>query len=662
MPSPGSLRCAGDRSQERGRGRPARRRDRIPAASSGRPAADDRGRATCLCTGRHPSRVPPSGKSPRTSCRPSRRPGRSPHRGGHLVEGPQDQLAGVDLPRRVLDEPSRSRAEGTVQLPVRGGRGGGARPPRRRGQQRLDLGDGPGGLRWTTTPAPRAHPHPRLVRHDRHRRPLQLPRHRPPVRGGVGRSRQWSVASLRHASRAGPNSPARAGRRTSSSSSAHLYGAHLATGRTLLPPHDLLVIDEAHEFEDCIVGALGTLTRAASFTWHGPRRVRRRRAAGRRLAARLHGLDAARGPARRRPLGAPSRHAVPRPGHRGPPHRRGALAAAVSGGRARQTLRRGEGGDGRAAPGGPGAAGRGVVLTDAQTLLAPYGRAPSAGWSPARSGQSALRLTRIDVADTLRSLAWDEEELTVVCCSATLDPGTPARLGLDAEHLAVDSPFDFARNAMLHVPRMVPPSHRDWPEQVAAVVERTIRACDGRTLALFTSNRMLRATVERCRSCCRSTRCSHRAARRTRSCSGASSRRSTPACSPRRASGPGSPAARPARGRAGQDPVPGPTDPIIEARVSWWARNVPSRRCRSPPRASSSAGVGRLIRTTRTAGSSSSATPARGGPLPGADLALLPPMRRERNPLAADRFIASLGLSPRTPTPTGPAASAAAGT
>ncbi|HTN99408.1 MAG TPA: DEAD/DEAH box helicase, partial [Microthrixaceae bacterium] len=37
---------------------------------------------------------------------------------------------------------------------------------------------------------------------------------------------------------------------------AHLYGAHIQTGGSLLPEHSQLVIDEAHEFEDSIVGSL----------------------------------------------------------------------------------------------------------------------------------------------------------------------------------------------------------------------------------------------------------------------------------------------------------------------------------------------------------------------------------------------------------------------
>ncbi|HVC14985.1 MAG TPA: ATP-dependent DNA helicase [Acidimicrobiales bacterium] len=37
----------------------------------------------------------------------------------------------------------------------------------------------------------------------------------------------------------------------------HLYGAHLASGGTVLPPHDVVVFDEAHEMEDVMTQSLG---------------------------------------------------------------------------------------------------------------------------------------------------------------------------------------------------------------------------------------------------------------------------------------------------------------------------------------------------------------------------------------------------------------------
>ena len=37
----------------------------------------------------------------------------------------------------------------------------------------------------------------------------------------------------------------------------HLYGAHLASGGAVLPPHQVVVFDEAHEVEDVMTDSLG---------------------------------------------------------------------------------------------------------------------------------------------------------------------------------------------------------------------------------------------------------------------------------------------------------------------------------------------------------------------------------------------------------------------
>ena len=291
---------------------------------------------------------------------------------------------------------------------------------------------------------------------------------------------------------------------------AHLYGAHIQTGRTLLPHHTRLVIDEAHEFEDSIVGSLSVeltegrlanLARVhgrcvASDDAGGPKDKvgTSLRSAGQMLESLLTGMTAdGSGPATqlrlRDGLGSDLTAVVST-----------AVAAAD---RALNSLRR------AAKHAGQGSARHRIdravrvaegVLADAQSLLGALEPGSVCWIESTRGGRHALRLTRIDVAATLAVRAWEDSGLTVVCCSATLDRGTAQRLGLDAEYLAVDSPFDFREQAVLYVPKLSRPNHPDWPEQVAAVVAHLIERLDGRTLALFTSNRMLHATVERCRA------------------------------------------------------------------------------------------------------------------------------------------------------------------
>ena len=50
----------------------------------------------------------------------------------------------------------------------------------------------------------------------------------------------------------------------------HLLGAHVASGGYVLPEHDVVIVDEAHEAPDVMAGALGvTLTPAGWRRWPG---------------------------------------------------------------------------------------------------------------------------------------------------------------------------------------------------------------------------------------------------------------------------------------------------------------------------------------------------------------------------------------------------------
>jgi len=279
---------------------------------------------------------------------------------------------------------------------------------------------------------------------------------------------------------------------------AHLYGAHIQTGGTLLPPHNQLIIDEAHEFEDSIVGSLSieltegrllNLARVHDRCVAADDKVAASlRSAGAILEACMEGIAQAGTVRLTSGLGEVLSAAV--------------STAAASADRALNSLRA------AARHAAESTAKHRIersvriaesVVDDTQLLLGKLGTGTVLWVEPGRNYRHVLRLTRIDVADTLRRQAWAEKDLTVVCCSATLDAGTASRLGLEAEYLAVPSPFNFQDNAVLFVPKIHNPTHPDWAEEVAQEVEHVIRALSGRTLALFTSNRMLRSTVDLCR-------------------------------------------------------------------------------------------------------------------------------------------------------------------
>ena len=377
---------------------------------------------------------------------------------------------------------------------------------------------------------------------------------------------------------------------------AHLYGAHIQTGRTLLPHHTRLVIDEAHEFEDSIVGSLSVeltegrlanLARVhgrcvASDDTDGPKDKvgTSLRSAGQMLESTLTGMTAdAAGPATqvrlREGLGSDLTAVVST-----------AVAAAD---RALNSLRR------AAKHAGQGPARHRIdravrvaegVLGDAQSLLGALEPGSVCWIETARSGRHALRLTRIDVAATLAVRAWEDSGLTVVCCSATLDRGTAERLGLDAEYLAVDSPFDFREQAVLYVPKLARPNHPDWPEQVAAVVAHLIERLDGSNArAVHLEPHAARHRRDGVATCALTRPSSPRARRPTRCSSDGSSMRSTPACSRPPASGPACrvPAPPARRWCWTRSPSRSPRTRSSRPVPSWSATLERSRRCRSLP-------------------------------------------------------------------------------
>ena len=261
----------------------------------------------------------------------------------------------------------------------------------------------------------------------------------------------------------------------------HLLVLHLL-GTPLLPTHDLVVIDEAHQFEDTVTGIAGISL--------GERRFRNAGQdvnavvaqagvplanSGRRLAEILREH---RG--RQLPADGPSEltEALTLAG--------GRLAAATAALRAIQPA----GDDAEAqrlrALGEVSALGEDV----AALLQRPEG---TVAFVEGAATTPDLRLAHLEVGGLLREPLF--EERTVVMTSATLGTATPAALGLahdDYRHLDVGSPFDYRSAGLLYCAAELPP--RNSPEFAAAAIdelEALINAARGRTLALFTSHRML---------------------------------------------------------------------------------------------------------------------------------------------------------------------------
>jgi ATP-dependent DNA helicase DinG len=121
-------------------------------------------------------------------------------------------------------------------------------------------------------------------------------------------------------------------------------------------------------------------------------------------------------------------------------------------------------------------------------------------WGELRSNGTFLCASPIDVAEIVRRYVV-RGDATAVFTSATLSAAgtfdyTRARLGLDrddVDELAVASPFDYSRQALLYVPRDLPPPTD--PGFLVAACARIAELCaitTGRAFLLFTSHRALR--------------------------------------------------------------------------------------------------------------------------------------------------------------------------
>ncbi len=286
----------------------------------------------------------------------------------------------------------------------------------------------------------------------------------------------------------------------------HLYGAHLASGRAVLPEHDVVVFDETHELEEVMTSSLGVEVTPGRFRLLA---VAARSLVEDRDVDLLMSLQAVGDE-----LGA---LLVDRVGTRVMHHdadppvddrfiEEALGRAADLAGRVTDALRRGGvqasllaegGGDADRSSRKTRAITAASALTDDLHRLLGRGDGEVA-WVDGTRRNIRLRLSPIDVGPALSSALWSE--VTGVMTSATVPPRLIERVGLrnfETEELDVGSPFDYRSHALLYVARHLPDRRR--PESEAALHEELallIAAAGGRTLALFTSRRATDAAAE----------------------------------------------------------------------------------------------------------------------------------------------------------------------
>jgi ATP-dependent DNA helicase DinG len=123
-------------------------------------------------------------------------------------------------------------------------------------------------------------------------------------------------------------------------------------------------------------------------------------------------------------------------------------------------------------------------------------------WGEVRPTGTFLTASPIDVADLVRRhivTAGPTPVFTSATLAAAGDFGyVRARLGLDdAAELLVTSPFDYERQALLYVPRDLPPVEGGFTAEAAARTRELLEITGGRAFLLFTSHRALREATTR---------------------------------------------------------------------------------------------------------------------------------------------------------------------
>lgn len=309
-----------------------------------------------------------------------------------------------------------------------------------------------------------------------------------------------------------------------------LFFLDLATGGRILPPHRVVILDEAHRIEEAALGQFGISVGSGAIGRLlddlSPRRAKGASTAAvpadgaiGRAAARLEEtsalfFDEVRGeaekilaarPGAKRPAAAPGFSPVVR-----------VRQAGLAPNRLDDPLRVLEGAlqDGARSADEPvralaldGLAGRARDLRQRVTLFLEQRMDDAVYWIDPGSGPrrgATLHATPIEIAPVLRQRLFDSGRC-VVLTSATLTSASSfshlrQRLGITgAAEVALGSPYDFDKQALLYLPPTMPDPVADAGEFAAAVTEecrRIVRATDGGALILFTSYALLRRAHE----------------------------------------------------------------------------------------------------------------------------------------------------------------------
>jgi ATP-dependent DNA helicase DinG len=260
----------------------------------------------------------------------------------------------------------------------------------------------------------------------------------------------------------------------------HLYGLHVASGGTLLPEHDVVIVDEAHQLEDVMSDTVGLQI--------GPGRFTTVAGALRRILDDPKVLAAVSDSA-----GAVRDALTGHVGERLPDPLPSPIQAALIDGRLRLdgalTALRSISTDVEDAKQ------RTLRATTLTSRLIEHidkaiaGRDDDVAFVSGSPEHPRLEVAPLDVGPTLEEGVWSKR--TAVLASATIPSSLAARVGMKPDAvdvLDVGSPFDYEHHGLLYCPVDLPDPRSPQREAKAHdEIAALITAAGGRTLALFTS-------------------------------------------------------------------------------------------------------------------------------------------------------------------------------
>lgn len=267
----------------------------------------------------------------------------------------------------------------------------------------------------------------------------------------------------------------------------HYYGLHLASEGALLPEHDVVVFDEAHQLVDTFGATCGTEVSGRRFTT---------------LARRLRGLLTEDELAQRLERSGNDLDDELRRNRGQRVDMSPTLIAQLVTGRDRAdaviaALRKV-----KPTPGTDAEARVERTMLTATKLVADIDAIVEAGptdvvWVDGSDTFPVLRRTPLDVGPVLDEYLWGQG--AVILTSATLPDGAVEHLGLDADTTVqrLGSPFDFEQLGLLYCAAHLPdPRSADYRAAVQAEIATLAAAAGGRTLALFTSYAAMREAAD----------------------------------------------------------------------------------------------------------------------------------------------------------------------